>query len=157
MTIIRQLVIYFAVIIFHWWWGTHWTVDGIAPNIVFVGVMCAAVLYGPVSSHAFGFCWGLYLDILGTSLFGGYALTFTLLVYTVRWFCRQMEIVGPFSHAVMAWIMSVAGMLFYQLLALIFLHELVWRGWEVFFWEPCLNALIMPVVLVILKGVHKKR
>lgn len=156
MSFLRQLIVYLCAVSIHWWWTFHWAVHGVSPNIVLVSAMCVSALCNPFTGHAFSFMAGLYLDMLGTSLFGGYALTFTMTAYAIQWFKRHMDVVSPFSQSTMAWTMSVAGILFYQIVALVFLHKLAWRGWGVFIFEPLLNALITPPVFIVFRTLRKK-
>ncbi len=155
MTLIRWVLVYCAAVLLHWWWTAHLTVLGVSPNILLVISMCAAALCGPFAAHAFAFFSGMYLDLMGTELFGGYAFVFTVLAYAVNWFRRHMDVVSPFSQAIMVWVMSIGGILIYQFVSVLFIHHPARMGIGFIFIEPAFNAALAPVIFVILKTLRK--
>jgi rod shape-determining protein MreD len=145
MTIILELVVYLATGSLYWWWTQNLTFYGLAPNLLFAAALCAAILAGPVKGVAWGFFLGLYADMLGSSLFGGYALTYSLMAYAVYVMKRHFDMASPFSQLVAALALSWVCMFFYQGLSLSF-ARINPLGLKIFLTEPFLNALAVPVV-----------
>ncbi|OGR42721.1 MAG: rod shape-determining protein MreD [Elusimicrobia bacterium GWA2_61_42] len=145
MSIILEVFIYLATGSFYWWWTQNLTVFALAPNLIFAAALCAAILAGPVKAVAWGFFLGLYADMLGASMFGGYALTYSLMAYAVYVLKRHFDMASPFSQLVAALVLSWACMLFYQALSLSF-SSINPTGLKIFLVEPFLNALAVPVL-----------
>ncbi len=145
MSLIIEALLYLATGTFYWWWTQHLTVFGLAPDFIFAAALSAAILSGPVKGIAWGFFLGLYADMLGTSAFGGYALTYTLMAYVVHLVKRQFDMDSFFSQLVAALSLSWVCMLFYMGLSLAF-ARLNPTGLKIFLAEPFLNALAVPVV-----------
>ena len=145
MTILLELFVYLATGSFYWWWTQNLTFYGLAPNLLFAAALCAAIMAGPVKGVAWGFFLGLYADMLGSSLFGGYALTYSLMAYAVYVMKRHFDMASPFSQLVAALALSWVCMFFYQGLCLVFARFNP-LGLKIFLAEPFLNALAVPVV-----------
>ncbi|MCX5792707.1 MAG: rod shape-determining protein MreD [Elusimicrobia bacterium] len=148
MSIILELAVYLAVGAGYWWWAQNLAFFGLVPNLVFAAALCAAILAGPVKGIAWGFFLGLYADILGTSMFGANALTYTLMAYTVYVVKRHFDLDSPFSQVVAALSLSWFCMLFYRGLGLVFSSPNP-MDLRVFLAEPFLNALAVPVMFQI--------
>ncbi|MEI7527409.1 MAG: rod shape-determining protein MreD [Elusimicrobiota bacterium] len=148
MSIILELAVYLAVGAGYWWWAQNLAFFGLVPNLVFAAALCAAILAGPVKGIAWGFFLGLYADILGTSMFGANALTYTLMAYTVYVVKRHFDLDSPFSQLVAALSLSWFCMLFYRGLGLVFSNPNP-MDLRVFLAEPFLNALAVPVMFQI--------
>ena len=145
MTFILEILLYLAAGSFYWWWTQNLAFFGLAPNFIFSAALCAAILAGPVKAVAWGFFLGLYADMLGVSIFGGYALTYSLMAYVVYLVKRHFDMDSFFSQLVAALSLSWLCMLFYQLLSLVF-FRINPTGLKTFLTEPFLNALAVPVV-----------
>lgn len=129
----------------HWWWSAKLAVFGLAPNVIFAAALSAAILARPAKSICLGFFFGLYLDVLGASMFGGYALSYTLMAYGVYLMKRHLDLASPFSQAVAALVLTVVSTLFYHGLALSLAGASPLRLRE-FLAEPFLNAALAPLV-----------
>ena len=145
MTIILEIFLYLASGSFYWWWTQNFAFFGLAPNFIFAAALSAAILAGPVKAVAWGFFLGLYADMLGISMFGGYALTYSLMAYAVYVVKRHFDMDSLFSQLVAALSLSWLCMLFYQGLSLSF-FKINPIGIKIFLAEPFLNALAVPVV-----------
>jgi len=140
-----EVLVYLATGSLYWWWTQNLTFFGMAPNLLFAAALCAAIMAGPVKGVAWGFFLGLYADMLGASLFGGYALTYSLMAYAVYVMKRHFDMASPFSQLVAALALSWVCMFFYQGLSLVF-TRINPLGLKIFLAEPFLNALAVPVV-----------
>lgn len=145
MSVIIEALLYLATGTFYWWWTQHFTVFGLAPDFIFAAALSAAILSGPVKGIAWGFFLGLYADMLGAGPIGGYALTYTLMAYTVHLVKHQFDMDGFFSQIVAAISLSWVCMLFYMGLSLAF-ARLNPLGLKIFLAGPFLNALAVPLV-----------
>jgi rod shape-determining protein MreD len=145
MSIILEILLYLASGTFYWWWTQNLSFFGLAPNFLFSAALSAAILGGPVRGMAWGFCLGLYADMLGSGVFGGWALVYSLMAYVVYVMKRHFDMDSPFSQLVAAVPLSWACLLSYQGLSLIF-SSINPTGLKIFLAEPFLNALAVPVV-----------
>ena len=154
----RQLgdaLLYLLTGVFYWWWTGHLSIFGTAPNFIFLACLGAAVMAPPVKALAYGFFFGVYMDLLGTNMFGAYALTYTLLVYSVYLMKRHFDMNAPFSQIITALIMSLVCMLFYQGLSLA-MAEINPLSPKNFLTEPFLNAAAAPVVFYVFSRLKRK-
>ncbi|MCM2266762.1 MAG: rod shape-determining protein MreD [Elusimicrobiales bacterium] len=155
MTIILELFIYLASGAAYWWWTQNLAFFGLAPNLLFAAALCSAILAGPVKSVAWGFFLGLYADMLGANMFGGYALTYSLMAYAVHTLKRHFDLAGLFSQLVAALALSWVCMFFYQGLSLAF-SRINPLGLKIFLVEPFLNALAVPVLFQVFYGLKRR-
>ena len=155
MRYLGDALFYFLIGIFHWWWTGHLSVFGTAPNFIFLAALCVAIITSPVKALAYGFFFGVYMDLLGTNMFGAYALTYTLLAYSIYSMKRHFDMVAPFSQIITALIMSLVCMLFYQGLsfAMAKINPLSLKN---FMTEPFWNAAAAPFVFYIFSRLKRK-
>jgi rod shape-determining protein MreD len=155
MSFFLEIFLYLAAGTGYWWWTQNLTIFGLAPNLLFAAALCAAILAGPVKAVAWGFFLGLYADMLGANMFGGYALTYSLLAYAVHTLKRHFDMAGLFPQLVAALALSWASMFFYQGLSLAF-AKINPLGLKIFLVEPFLNALAVPVVFQVFYGLKRR-
>ncbi|MBI4655157.1 MAG: rod shape-determining protein MreD [Elusimicrobia bacterium] len=156
MKFFNSLIVYFAAVVVYWWFSLNFTVFGITPNVVFACVLSIAVIATPVTALTFGFFWGIYMDLMGTSaLFGGWALIYTLMVYIIYLIKKQFDMTGAFSQILLSVVLSEISLVCYQILSLI-LSKINPLSLKIFLIEPVLNALLMPFVFSILVFIRKK-
>ena len=154
----RQLgdaLLYLLTGVFYWWWTGHLSIFGTAPNFIFLAALSVAIIASPVKALAYGFFFGVYMDLLGANMFGAYALTYTLLVYSIYLMKRHFDMAAPFSQIVTALIMSFVCMLFYQGLSLA-MAKINPLSLKNFLTEPFLNAAAAPVVFYIFSRLKRK-
>ena len=145
MSFIGDLLLYLLAGLVHWWWTSNLSVFGVAPNIVFAAALSAAIIARPAKALAYCFFFGIYLDMLGSNLFGAYALTYTLMAYGIYIMKRHLDLVSPFSQVIAAFTLTMISTLFYQGLSLT-LAKINPLQLKAFLIEPFLNALLAPVV-----------
>lgn len=155
MSVILEFLLYLGSGAAYWWWTQNLTFYGLAPNLLFAAALSAAILAGPVKAIAWGFFLGLYADMLGANMFGGYALTYSLLAYAVHTLKRHFDLAGLFSQLVAALALSWVCMFFYQGLSLAF-SRLNPLELKIFLVEPFLNALAVPVVFQVFCGLKRR-
>ena len=145
MSLIGDILLYLVTGLVYWWWTANLSVFGVAPNIVFTAALSAAIIARPVKALAYCFFFGIYLDLLGSNLFGAYALTYTLMAYGIYVMKRHIDLVSPFSQVIAALALTAVSMLFYQAVSLTF-AQINPLQLKVFLVEPFLNALLAPVM-----------
>ena len=145
MSLIGDILLYLLTGLVYWWWTANFTVFGMAPNIIFTAALSAAILARPAKALAYCFFFGIYLDLLGSNLFGAYALTYTLMAYGIYVMKRHLDLVSPFSQVIAALVITIVSMLFYQGLSLT-LAKINPLQLKAFLVEPFLNALLAPLV-----------
>lgn len=145
MGLIGDALLYLLTGLLHWWWTTNLSVFGVAPNLIFTAALISAIIARPVKAITICFFLGIYLDLLGSNLFGAYALIYTLMAYGIYLVKRHIDLISAFSQIVAALILTVATMVFYQVLSLA-LAEINPLQLKAFLIEPFLNALIAPLV-----------
>lgn len=155
MSFILEILLYLAAGGFYWWWTQNLTFYGLAPNFIFAAALCSAILAGPIKAITWGFFLGLYADMLGSSLFGGYALAYSLMAYAVYVMKRHFDLDSPFSQLVAALALSWMCMFFYQGLSVAFSNTSP-LGLKIFLAEPFLNALAVPVVFQVFLGLKRR-
>ena len=154
----RQLgdvLLYFLTGAFYWWWTGHLSIFGTAPNFIFLAALCVAIITSPIKALAYGFFFGVYMDLLGTNMFGAYALTYTLLVYGIHSMKRHFDMAAPFSQIITALVMSLVCMLFYQGLSLA-MAKINPLSLKNFMTEPFLNAAAAPFVFFMFSRLKRK-
>ena len=155
MGMIADLSLYLLTGIVHWWWTANLSFFGLAPNIIFIAALSAAIIARPAKGIAYCFFFGIYLDLLGANLFGAYALTYTLMAYGIYMMKRHLDLVGPFSQLIAALSLTPVTMLFYQALSLA-LARINPLQLKAFLVEPFLNALLAPIAFYIFVQLKKR-
>lgn len=155
MSFLYGALIYLFTCTFYWWWSSNLSFFGVSPNFVFAAVIAVSVMASPVRSMTYAFFFGLYMDMLSTSLFGAYALVYTLVSYAVHFMKRHFDLVSPFSQGIIALVMSPLAALAYGALSLA-MAKINPFGLKALLLEPLLNALVLPFVFGALVAVRRK-
>ena len=145
MSLIGDILLYLLTGLIYWWWAANLSIFGVVPNIIFTAALSAAIIARPVKALAYCFFFGIYLDLLGSNLFGAYALTYTLMAYGIYIMKRHLDLVSPFSQVIAALALTVLSMLFYQGLSLT-LAKINPLQLKAFLAEPFLNAILTPIM-----------
>lgn len=138
---LRSAFIFLGAMFLQWWWNTHLSYWGAAPQFLLALVILLAARRGPVASMLFGFAWGLYADALRADLFGANALLYTLAGYVAGSVRKQIDLraAGPLAATVL--ILSWGYVLALGLLGAVFEGSFFWVGWVPALLTPFLNAL----------------
>jgi rod shape-determining protein MreD len=155
MPFIWDAVVYLLTGILHWWWTANLSFFGIAPNLIFTAALTYAIMARPLRAITMCFFFGIYLDLLGSNLFGAYALIYTVMAYGVHLVKRNIDLVAPFAQIVSAMILTVATMACYQTLSLA-LAKINPLQLKAFLVEPFLNALAAPVMFSVLAQFRRR-
>lgn len=138
---LRSLFIFVGAMFLQWWWNTHLSYWGAAPQFLLALTILLAARRGPVAAMLFGFAWGLYADALRADLFGANALLYTLAGYVAGSVRKQIDLraAGPLAATVL--ILSWGYVLTLGLLGAVFDRSFFWVGWVPALFTPFMNAL----------------
>ena len=142
MRLLRGSLFFLLAMVAHWLWSSHMTVWGLAPQLLLVLTVAVAARRGPIAAMSFGFCWGLFLDMLSARLFGANALALTLVGYGTGSVRRQIDVTGLAPQCMIVLFMTWAYFLLLGLLGLVFSKSFAWVGWTPFLLDPFYNVLV---------------
>lgn len=151
MTVYTRLAMVFVFAMgAQWWWSTHGTIAGMAPQLLLVLTVAIAARQGPVRAMFMGFFWGLFLDIMSANLLGANALALTLAAYTAGSVRRQIDLLGLAPQCVMVFSLTWAYFIVIGLLGLMFLKSFLWVGWAPFLVDPFYNCFVTLLLFIFL-------
>jgi len=133
----------------YWLWTSHFSLFGLAPQLLLVLTVGVAAREGPIPAMCLGFGWGLFLDVLSPRLFGANAFALTLVGYGTGSVRRQIDVTGLAPQCVVVLFMSWAYFLLLSLLGLVFARDFLWGGWPQFILDPFYNALLAALLFVL--------
>lgn len=151
MSALRGLSLFCVGILLEWFWSTYLSVFGLAPSLTLILTVAVASREGPAAGQLYGFFWGLFLDVLGTHVFGAGALALTLAGYLVGMLRRQMDVSSPLSQCMVVGTVSLVFHAFVGLTGLVFERQFLWVGWKVFFLGTLYNCLIAPFLFSMIR------
>lgn len=138
---LRAAFLFVGAMFLQWWWNTHLSYWGAAPQFLLALTVLLAARRGPVPAMLFGFAWGLYADALRADLFGANALLYTLAGYTAGNVRKQIDLRATGPLAITVLILSWGYVLMIGLLGAVFERSFFWVGWVPALFTPFLNAL----------------
>ncbi len=124
-----------------WWWNTHFSYWGAAPQFLLALTILIAARRGPIAGMLAGFAWGIYLDVARAELFGASALLLTLTAYFVGVARRQVDLRAAGPLAATTFLLSYAVFVGHGLLGLVFTKSFESPGWIPALVTPALNAV----------------
>jgi rod shape-determining protein MreD len=143
MSAVRLAGLFVAAMLLQWWWSSHLSYWGAAPQFLFALTVLIAARRGPIAAMLIGWMWGLYSDVLRADLFGADALLYALAGYSAGLVRRQIDLqaTGPLAAAVL--ILSWVYLLLRGLLGAMFAKSFLWTGWIPALATPPMNALFV--------------
>ncbi|MEK7383734.1 MAG: rod shape-determining protein MreD [Elusimicrobiota bacterium] len=138
---LRSVIIFTGAMFLQWWWNTHLSYWGAAPQFLLALTVLLAARRGPVPAMLFGFTWGLYADALRADLFGANALLYTLAGYAAGAVRKQLDLREAGPLAVTVFVLSWGYVLMIGFLGAIFDRSFFWVGWVPALFTPFLNVL----------------
>lgn len=135
------VVLFVSAMLGQWWWNTHFSYWGAAPQFLFALTILIAARRGPIAGMLAGFGWGLYLDVARAELFGASALTLTLAAYFAGVARRQIDLRAAGPLAATTFLFTYGAFLGHGLLGLIFTKSFESPGWLPLLVTPALNAV----------------
>ena len=150
-----------AVIIFIMATLLHWIfVEIFSAFSITVGVMLAfslimASLLSESGGYTFAFISGLFLDFFASSMFGGYALVFTVMLFIFYKIDDKIDFREPGPQLVITALLNIASVLFYGILARVFTGAFVWQGITSLLAGSLVTALILPLLYLFITRYFK--
>ncbi|MDX6768692.1 MAG: rod shape-determining protein MreD [Elusimicrobiota bacterium] len=142
MTFLRSVALYFGAMLLQWWWNTHFSYWGAAPQFLLVATLLIASRRGPVPAMLAGFGWGLFLDVSRAELFGASAFLLTGSAYLAGMVRKQIDLRAAGPLAVCTMLVTLGALLTHGLLGLVFNRAFEHFAWRVWVFTPVMNALL---------------
>jgi len=136
-------------VLLQWWWNTHLSYWGAAPQFLLALTILIAARRGAVAAMLAGFVWGLYLDVARAELFGASALVLTLCAYFTGITRRQLDLRAGGPLAATVFLMTWASFVAHGLMGLVFTKSFEWPNWVATLATPFLNAAAVSVFATI--------
>lgn len=119
---------------------------GLSINIMFAFSIIVAVLLPQRYGYTFAFFSGLFLDFLGTSLFGSHALAFTLLMILFYHIKENIDFKELIPQMVITAMLNFLLIIVFGILSKIFTGVFIWQGWKDLFLGSVILGIIMPLL-----------
>ena len=145
LRILNLVLIFIITTIFYWLGLIVFTPLELSINIMLAFSIIIAVILPQRYGYTFAFFSGLFLDFLGTSLFGSHALAFTLLMilfYQVR---DKIDFKECIPQMVITGMLNVLFIFIFGLLSKVFTGVFVWQGWKDLLFGSIVLGLVMPL------------
>ena len=117
---------------------------GLSINIIFAFSIIVAVLLPQRYGYTFAFFSGLFLDFLGTLLFGSHALAFTLLMILFYHIKENIDFKEMVPQMIITAMLNFLLIIVFGLISKIFMGIFIWQGWKDLFFGSIILGLIMP-------------
>lgn len=143
--ILNLIFIFIIATIFYWLGLIVFAPLELSVNMMLAFSIIIAVILPQRYGYTFAFFSGLFLDFLGTSLFGSHALAFTLLMvlfYNVR---DKIDFKECIPQMVITGMLNVLFIFIFGLLSKIFTGIFIWQGWKDLIFGSIVLGLIMPL------------
>ncbi len=148
MNQLRRVGLFMLAMLAQWWWSTHWSIAGLAPQLLLVLTVALGASFGPSWAMCCGFLWGLFLDTLSPRLFGANALALTWVGYGTGSVRRQLDVAGVPPQCLVVFGMTWAYFLVLGMLGMVFAKKYDWVGWPVFLLDPVYNCVVAAAFLL---------
>ena len=143
---ILNLILVFIIATISYWLG----LIVFAPLELSVNMMLAfsiivAVILPQRYGYTFAFFSGLFLDFLGTSLFGSHALAFTLLMVLFYHVRDKIDFKECVPQMIITGMLNVLFIFIFGVLSKVFTGVFLWQGWKDLIFGSIVLGLIMPL------------
>lgn len=144
--LINAFIIFIVATLINWV-----AIELFAPLDISIGVMLAfSIIMGGFLSEAGGYSYafmsGLFMDFFSDTLFGGYALVFTLIMFIFYRIDDKIDFkdIGP--QIVITTGLNLLCVLMYGICGIIFTGSFLWQGLQSFIVGSVLTGLFMPFI-----------
>ena len=155
--LLRMAGLFVAAMVAQWWWSTHGSVAGVAPQLLLVLTVVVAAKHGPLRGMVLGFLWGLFLDVLAARLVGANALGLTLVAYGTGSVRRQVDLLGLVPQTLMVFWTTLVYFAFIGVVGLVFNRTFLWVGWASLLILPFYNGAVTLLAYGVLESMEAKR
>ncbi len=146
---LNVFLIFIAATIFYWLGLIFFAPLGLSINIMFAFSIIIAVMLPPRYGYTFAFLSGLFLDFLGTSLFGSHALAYTLIMILFYRIKDNFEFKENIPQMAITSVLNFFLILVFGLISKIFTGIFFWQGWKDLILGSIILGLIMPLFYAI--------
>ncbi|MBO7605839.1 MAG: rod shape-determining protein MreD [Elusimicrobiaceae bacterium] len=143
--ILNLILIFVIATIFYWLGLIVFAPLELSVNMMLAFSIIIAVILPQRYGYTFAFFSGLFLDFLGTSLFGSHALAFTVLMvlfYQVR---DKIDFKESIPQMIITGMLNVLFIFIFGFLSKVFTGIFVWQGWRDLIFGSVVLGLIMPI------------
>lgn len=127
------------------------------PDVMFIFAMALAVCALPLEGYIFIFLSGLFLDFWGSSLFGGYALTFCLIAYAIYFLRDRMNFENIISQVVLIFVASLFAGFAYSMTSYIFSGIYISETFVEMFRKALFDCIFAPIIFFIVFKVMQQK
>lgn len=142
MSFLRSFSLYAGAMLLQWWWNTHFSYWGAAPQFLLVATLLIASRRGPVPAMLAGFGWGLFLDVSRAELFGASAFLLTGAGYVAGMVRKQIDLRAAGPLAACTVFVTLGVLLTHGALGFVFAKGFEHFGWRTWLFTPLMNALL---------------
>jgi rod shape-determining protein MreD len=145
--IVFYSILFILGLLLQFGWSQYFSIWGLAPNLILIFVIFAALTDGPFVGQWMGFLWGISWDCMSVSMFGSRAFTLTVIGYLAGKLSRQLDETKASGQGVIVLVASIAYTL------------LLWSVFQVFspdqipikpnyitLLQPFYNVLLAPAI-----------
>ena len=144
LRLLNTLLVFIIATIFYWLGLLILSPLGLSVNIMFAFCLIIAVLLPQRYGYTFAFLSGLFLDFLGTSLFGSQALAFTLVMMLFYRVEDKIDFTDVIPQMILTGIFNVLLVFIFAVISKIFTGVFVWQGWGNLIFGSLILGLVMP-------------
>lgn len=149
LRLLNTLFVFIMATIFYWLGLLIFSPLGFSVNIMFGFCLIVAVLLPQRYGYTFAFLSGLFLDFLGTSLFGSQALAFTLVMMLFYRVEDKIDFTDIIPQMILTGIFNVLLVFTFAILSKIFTGVFVWQGWLDLIFGSVALGVLMPFLFYI--------
>ena len=141
--------VFIIATVFYWLGLLVFAPLGLSVNIMFAFTIIIAVILPQRYGYTFAFFSGLFLDFLGTTVFGVHALAFTLLIMFFYKIKDKIDFKEAIPQMVITTLLNFSLILIFGLLTKIFSNSFVWQGWKNLLLGSLLLGFLMPLLYLL--------
>ena len=143
--ILNLVLIFIVATVFYWLGLIVFAPLELSVNMMLAFSIIIAVILPQRYGYTFAFFSGLFLDFLGTSLFGSHALAFTLLMILFYHVRDKIDFKECVPQMVITGMLNILFIFIFGLLSKIFTGIFIWQSWKDLIFGSIVLGLIMPL------------
>jgi len=149
LRLINIVLLFIAATVFYWLGLLVFAPLGIMVNIMLAFSIIVAAITPQRYGYIFAFFSGLFLDFLGTTVFGAGALAFTLLMMLFYRIKNNIDFKEILPQMVITALLNFVYIILFGILTKIFSNSFAWQGWKNLFLGSLLLGLLMPLLYLL--------
>ena len=149
LRLLNTLFVFIVATIFYWLGLLVFSPLGISVNIMFAFSLIVAVILPQRYGYTFAFLSGLFLDFLGTSLFGSHALAFTLVMMLFYRVEDKIDFTDIIPQMILTSIFNIFQIFVFACISKVFTGIFVWQGWVDLLFGSVILGILMPLLFYI--------